>query len=141
MDCKANVYTNETDMKTISTTPTPNISKKYDPKVCHKMMGCMVQKSLEIKELSQKIWCTNRLLWHTNSDFYGIRTPTFMPYEPLLLGAGVVLNLLKTAHASQGIQYSDAQNAGLGIQCSSDAMTEVWPSPTVRNIPRELREG
>ena len=27
------------------------------------------------------MWCTNRLLWHTNSDFYGIRTPTFTPYD------------------------------------------------------------
>ena len=35
-----------------------------------------------------------RLLWHTNSDFYGIRTPTFMPYEPFLLGVGAVFNLL-----------------------------------------------
>ena len=35
----------------------------------------------EIKGLSQRTWCTNRLLWHTNSDFYGIRTPTLTPYE------------------------------------------------------------
>ena len=41
------------------------------------------------------MWCTNRLLWHTNSDFYGVRTPPFMPYEPFLLGVGVVYNLLK----------------------------------------------
>ena len=27
------------------------------------------------------MWCTNRLLWHTSSDFYGVRTPLFMPYE------------------------------------------------------------
>ena len=27
--------------------------------------------------------------------FYGIRTPLFMPYEPFLLGVGVVFNLLK----------------------------------------------
>ena len=40
------------------------------------------------------MWSTNRLLWHTNSDFYGIRTPLFMPYEPFLLGVGVVFNLL-----------------------------------------------
>ena len=44
------------------------------------------------------MWCTNRLLWHTNSDFYGIRTPPFMPYEPFLLGVGVVFNLLKLKH-------------------------------------------
>ena len=41
------------------------------------------------------MWCTNRLLWRTNSDFYGIRTPPFMAYEPVLLGVGVVFNLLK----------------------------------------------
>ena len=40
------------------------------------------------------MWCTNRLLWHTNSDFYGIRTPTLTPYEPFLLGVGVVFNIL-----------------------------------------------
>ena len=27
--------------------------------------------------------------------FYGIRTPPFMPYEPFLLGVGVVFNLLR----------------------------------------------
>ena len=31
--------------------------------------------------------------------FYGIRTPPFMPYEPFLLGVGVVFNLL-----TQGVQ-------------------------------------
>ena len=41
------------------------------------------------------MWWTNRLLWHTNSDFYGVQTPPkFMPYEPFLLGVGVVFNLL-----------------------------------------------
>ena len=54
----------------------------------------MAQKSLEIKGLSQRMWCTNRLLWHTNSHFYRIRTPTFTPYEPFLLGVGVIFNLL-----------------------------------------------
>ena len=41
------------------------------------------------------MWCMNRLLWHTNSDFYGIGTPTFMLYEPFLLGVGVVFNVLR----------------------------------------------
>ena len=41
------------------------------------------------------MWCTNRLLWHTNSDFHGIRTPTFTPYEPVFIGLGVVFNILK----------------------------------------------
>ena len=80
-------------MKIILTTPTPHTSKKYDPKICHKMRGRMASKSLEIKGLSQRMWCTNRLLWHTNSDFYGVRTPPFMPYEPFSLGVGVVFNL------------------------------------------------
>ena len=62
-------------LKIILTTPTPHISKKYDPKICHKMRGRMAYKSLEIKGLSQRMWCTNRLLRHTNSDFYGVRTP------------------------------------------------------------------
>ena len=44
------------------------------------------------------MWCTNRLLWHTNSDFYGVRTPPFMPYEPFLLGVGVVFNWLTFMH-------------------------------------------
>ena len=50
----------------------------------------MAYKSLEIKGFSQRMWCTNRLLWHTNSDFYGIRIPTFTPYEPFLLGVGYI---------------------------------------------------
>ena len=54
----------------------------------------MAYKSLEIKGLSQRIWCTNRLLWHTNSNFYGIQTPPFMLYEPFLLGVGVAFNIL-----------------------------------------------
>ena len=76
-------------MKIILTTPTPHISKKYAPKICHKMRGRMAYKSLEIKGLSQRMWCTNRLLRRTNSDFYGVRgPPPFMPYEPFLLGWG-----------------------------------------------------
>ena len=38
-------------------------------------------------------------LWHTNSNFYGVRTPTSMPNEPFLLGAGVVFNLLNFRQA------------------------------------------
>ena len=55
-------------VKTISTTPAPILAKKMPP-VYAMMRGRMAQKSLEIKGLSQTIWCTNRLLWHTNSDF------------------------------------------------------------------------
>ena len=51
------------------------------------MRGRMAEKkSLEIKGLSQRMWCTNRLVWHTNFDLYGIRTSTFMAYEPPLKG-------------------------------------------------------
>ena len=40
-------------------------------------------------------------LWHTNSDFYGVRTPLFMPCEPFLLGVGVVFNLLMEVYKIQ----------------------------------------
>ena len=33
---------------------------------------------------------------------YGIRTPPFMPYEPFLLGVGVVFNLLTFCNAPGG---------------------------------------
>ena len=36
----------------------------------------------------------NQLLWHTNSDFYDIRILTFTPYELLVLGVGVVFDIL-----------------------------------------------
>ena len=49
------------------------------------------------------MWCTNRLLWHTNSDFYGIRTPTFTPYEPFLLGGGGGLQYIELLQAVRRI--------------------------------------
>ena len=52
------------------------------------------------------MWCTNRLLWHTNSDSYGIRTPTFTPYEPFLLGVGVVFNILNPVPILTGLDPS-----------------------------------
>ena len=55
-----------------------NLCKKYDPKICHKMRGHTAYKSLEMKGLSQRMWCAR-------TDFYGIRAPTFMAYEPPLL--------------------------------------------------------
>ena len=81
-------------LKKIRQPPPPILGKKMAPKICHRMRGRMAYKSLETKGLSQRMWCTNRLLRHMNSDFYGIRTPAFMPYEPFLLGVGVVFNLL-----------------------------------------------
>ena len=80
-------------MKTTLTTPTPHISKKDAPQIWHEMR--VVWRKNPLKGLSQRRWCTNRLLWHTNSDFYGIRTPTFTPYEPLLLGVGVVFQYIE----------------------------------------------
>ena len=65
-------------LKTISTTPNPRSAKDVPSKDAIKWgVGCR-KKSLEITGPSQRIWCTN-------SDFYGIRTPTFMPFEPRLL--------------------------------------------------------
>ena len=91
-------------VKAILTTPTPHISNKYDPKICHRMRGHVAQKSLEIKELAQRMRCRSRLLWHTNSDFYGIRTPTFMPHEVFFCrGVGVVFNML--SGGGGGLQY------------------------------------
>ena len=72
----------------------PHITRKYAPTICHKMRGRMTWKSLEIKGLSQRMWCTNRLLWHMNCDFYSIRIPTFTLYEPFYCGCGVVFNML-----------------------------------------------
>ena len=49
--------------------------------VFHSMPGGLTRKHMAYKL---------RLLWHTNSDFYGIQTPAFVPYEPFLLGVCVV---------------------------------------------------
>ena len=76
-----------------------------------------------MKGLPQRMWCTNRLLWHTDSDCYGIRTPTFMPYEPFLLGVGVVFNLLT----------SDCHQQTLEAPCQ-----QCWtlkPSPIFNSFP------
>ena len=62
--------------------PHPHNSKKSAPKIRHKMRGRMAWKSLEIKGLSQRTWCTKqllwayepRLLWHTSPDFYAVWT-------------------------------------------------------------------
>ena len=51
---------------------------------------------------TERIWCTNRLLWHTNSAFYGIRTPTFMPHEPFSLGGGGGLEFVEPSVATSG---------------------------------------
>ena len=56
--------------------------------------------------------CTNRLLWHTNSDFYGMRTPTFTPYELFFGGWGwssIYWNMLWLAHPSPSWGESSQQ--------------------------------
>ena len=118
---------NSYNLKIILTTPTPPISsKKYDPKICRRMRGSYpVKDTLERKGLSQRMWCTNRLLWHTNSDFYGIRTPPVMPYEPFLLGVGVVFNLLTIA--SQGFPAAEF------------ATPMVRPSLICQESPQQMR--
>ena len=65
------------NLKIILTTPTPHISKRYGPKICHKMRGRMAYTSLEIKGFHRECG--------TRTDFYGIRIPTFMAYESRLL--------------------------------------------------------
>ena len=71
--------------------PTPENDENDENGACHACTGPVCQKP-----------CLHAPdLWHTNSDFYGIRTPTFMPYEPFLLGVGVVFNLL-TLHPKLG---------------------------------------
>ena len=67
-------------MKTILTTPTPHISKKHDPKICHQMGGSYGAKIPRNKgtftgNLVHEPTFTAyglRLLWHTNPDFYPI---------------------------------------------------------------------
>ena len=57
-------------LKIILTTPTPHISKKYDPKICHKMRG-----PYGIKIPSNKGTSTENV----------VHEPTFMAYELRLL--------------------------------------------------------
>ena len=59
--------------------------------------------------------CTNRLLWQTNSDFYGIQTPTFAPYKPFFWGVGVVFNIFTGSghdlrHQGGPIQRCDSED-------------------------------
>ena len=45
---------------------------------------------------SQRTWCTNRLLWHTNSDFYGIRSPDFYATWAVFIEGGCGLQYVDT---------------------------------------------
>ena len=54
------------------------LAKTMTPKYAIKWGVIWRKNPLQIKGLSQRMWCTNRLLWHTNSDFYGIRTPPLL---------------------------------------------------------------
>ena len=73
------------------------------------------------------VWHTSRLKsrdFYRNMAYgpqkYGIRTPHFMPYEPFLLGVGVVFNLLKI-----GAQIWES--AGTGNNC---ALSKRFPDPS-----------
>ena len=76
------------EMKLLLTTPTPHICKKNMPPKDAIQWG--------------SVWHRSRLKsrdFYRNMAYgppkYGIRPPPFMPYEPFLLGVGVVVNLLK----------------------------------------------
>ena len=60
------------------------------------MRGCMAQKSLA--PLQSKGTFTENMEYEP--DCYGIRTPTFMQYEPFLLGMRIVFNELKKPNYS-----------------------------------------
>ena len=83
----------------------------------------------------------NRLLfWHTNSDFYGVRTPTFIPYEPFLLGVGVVFKILicsilmNIQHFSRSFCISKFHFARFTLSCPSEY--ERSPPSSSHTLPR-----
>ena len=61
-----------------------------------------------LKGFLQKIWHTDPKIRHTN--------PSFMPYEPFLLGVGVVFNLLTMGQkpAEKSARFSDVSHSELG---------------------------
>ena len=59
----------------------------------------------------------NRLLWHTSSDFYAIRTPTLMPCESFLLGVWVDFNILTECLRFESNNTRQPPRASLG-KCS-----------------------
>ena len=90
----------------------------------------MAQKSLDIKGFHRE--CGEQ------TGFYGIRTPTFMayeppfmPYEPFLLGVGVVFNLLRVTwehpgdHNHQDFPRSTAIQMGDVLQYKWEAYCDT----------------
>ena len=71
----------------ISTAPNPHISQKHVPKID------AITRRVLWREYSLPFWEFHRECG-VRTDFYGIRTPTFAPYEPNLLGVVVVCNML-----------------------------------------------
>ena len=72
-------------LKIILTTPTPITSKKYAPKICHKMGGSYgVKNPLKERDFHRECGARTDFYGIRTLDFYGIRTPPFMPYEPFL---------------------------------------------------------
>ena len=82
----------------ISTAPTPPVGKKYAPTICHKMRG----------SYGVKIPCPSK---GTVTDFYSIRTPTFMPYETILLWIVVVFKTLTTSNKIAAEWTDNAEHA------------------------------
>ena len=74
-------------VKIILTTPHPPYLQKICPQNMPDNGGPYGIKSVKIKGFLQKIW-------HTYPQNMAYEPPPFMPYEPFLLGVGVVFNLL-----------------------------------------------
>ena len=116
------------------------------------MRGHMAYKSLEIKGLSQRMWCTNRLLWRTNSDFYGIQTPRFMAYEQFYWGWGWSLICwcwARGTNSKKSNQRAPNLRAATLQKCESDFFSvflcqrcrEIWREIFWWNFPRYVFQG
>ena len=55
---------------------------------------------------------------------YGIRTPPFMPYEPFLLGVGVVFNLLIVVRKKLPLEENTGFQACLWFPQKGSAATD-----------------
>ena len=58
----------------------------------------------------------------SSDDFYGIRTPTFVPYEPSLLGMG------------GGLAYTDFHQAFSPVAVAAEAMLTCEPSQALKPV-------
>ena len=81
-----------------SATLTPHICKKYAPKYAIQWGFVWHKSRLKSRDFYRK--------YAYGPNFYDIRTPPFMPYEPFLLGVGVVSNLLSNAQARASHRFA-----------------------------------